>query len=245
MNEAQINKLNEINVKYKEILDTLSSDSPAWETQSWEKQEMEAREYLKLKTSSPNLETLCPLLLQIAKHRELDFDLLVEKVIQKADLYWHLYGVLTGLRQNVEDRIKNANNDDELNGIELNFDLQAYILEYQKNKLKQENFITIANRDKELDELDFFSFNAYEKMTFEGLKSNLTINKEYFYNVIHKSTIDLNLALSEVTSSNLSVKKILKEMHTNNRIDGTLTTFYKDFDTFSALMLDYANTNIF
>lgn len=248
MNEAQIQKLSEINSKYQAILDILSGDTPAWEAQSWEKQETEAREYIKLKHTDPNLETLCPLLLQIAKNRELDFDLLVDKVIQKSNLYWHLYGILTGLRQNLEEKIKNSKDDLELSSISLDFDLEDEILKYQNNELKKQTFITIANKDETLNTLDFFSFNAFYKLNFEAINSGLTKNKELFYNVINKSTIDLGLILSEIISTNVYVKKMLKEIHSSNggnEVLGTLSNFYKDFDSFKALLLDFSKENIF
>lgn len=103
-NEMQIrNKKSEIkniNDVYKRKVNALTIDTPEEEINTWSKQETEAKAFL-LDNSSPT-----PLIDSICLKRNIDKNILVSKIIEKANLYSIAVGELTGERQKLEDEIK-------------------------------------------------------------------------------------------------------------------------------------------
>jgi hypothetical protein len=80
-------------------LSAIRDSYPVDEVTSWSKQETEARAWT-VDNAAPT-----PLLTAIAEARGVPFALLVEKVIEKSDLFATVSGQLIGARQQAEDRI--------------------------------------------------------------------------------------------------------------------------------------------
>ena len=97
--EAKVTALSNANTEYEMQVKALTEGVPESEKLTWTKQELEARGYL-----ADNTHTT-PLLDGIVSTRGIDKDYLVNKVIEKADLYAQTIGNLTGLRQSIEDKI--------------------------------------------------------------------------------------------------------------------------------------------
>lgn len=95
-------KLKEINDLCQKNIDILTADYPEAELLTFDKQESEARAWLKDKT----LET--PFLSALAVSRGLSLDELAKKVVEKADAFTLASGVLIGQRQKYEDELKKA-----------------------------------------------------------------------------------------------------------------------------------------
>lgn len=91
----------------------LHDDTPQSEIASWGYQEKEARAY-KADVSSPT-----PVLSTIATQRKIPLEMLVEKVIEKADKYLLASSKLIAQRQRIEDVIKIATSLKELENISL------------------------------------------------------------------------------------------------------------------------------
>lgn len=98
-NDIKKDELNRHNIEYEKKVAALTAGVPYSEIQTWTKQEAEARAYLADDTSST------PLIDSLAATRGVDKDVLVGKIIAKADAYAVAIGRLTGLRQKVEDEI--------------------------------------------------------------------------------------------------------------------------------------------
>ena len=99
---AKDDALREVYAFYSAKLSDVRATYPADEVASWGKQESEARAW----TADHAAPT--PLLSAIATARGVPFALLVEKVIEKADLFAAASGALIGARQQAEDRISAA-----------------------------------------------------------------------------------------------------------------------------------------
>lgn len=99
---AQQDALEQVNRHYAQALSYIRATYPPDEVTSWAKQETEARAYVADNTAPT------PLLSAIAEARGVPFALLVEKVIEKADLFAAASGALIGARQRYEDEIAAA-----------------------------------------------------------------------------------------------------------------------------------------
>ena len=99
---AQQDALERVNRHYAQALSYIRATYPPDEVTSWAKQETEARAYV-ADSAAPT-----PLLSAIAEARGVLLALLVEKVIEKADLFAAASGALIGARQHAEDRIDAA-----------------------------------------------------------------------------------------------------------------------------------------
>lgn len=90
-------KLIEINESFQNAVNALTAGTTEGERNSWTIQEREAREY-------PNKQ---PVALQIlANSRGIALEDLVDKVIQKSNLYQQHYFTLQGMRDKAEDVVK-------------------------------------------------------------------------------------------------------------------------------------------
>lgn len=93
-------KLAEINNEYEIRAQQIVSGVPASEVQSWSKQEAEARAY---RNNPEKTEALT--LHALSQARGILLDVLVGRVIEKADYYSRSIGQLIGDRQKLEDRL--------------------------------------------------------------------------------------------------------------------------------------------
>lgn len=107
--------LRRVNAYYAEQLAGVRYGYPPDEVTSWGKQESEARAW----TSDNAAPT--PLLSAIAAARGVPFDVLVAKVIEKADQFAAVTGDLIGARQRAEDRIAAAETVAEVNDVTLSY----------------------------------------------------------------------------------------------------------------------------
>lgn len=103
-------KLIELSKNVDRIVKELTKDYkvPEVEVKSWEQQLQEALAWRQ------DINTETPLLNQIAIQRDLDPNLLKQKVLQKADFYRKLTGFIIGRKQKLEDIIENIDNIEEL-----------------------------------------------------------------------------------------------------------------------------------
>lgn len=85
---------------------------PQAEIDSFYRQEAEAKAY----KANPQANT--PMLRQIAENRGIEFEELVEKVLEKAQQFANVIGAVIGIRQGFEDRILAAQTQEELEQIE-------------------------------------------------------------------------------------------------------------------------------
>ena len=91
--------LSKINTDYENAVSQLTSSVPNSEISTWAKQESEARAYLLDSTAStPFIDAIC-------LARGIDKSYLVDKIIEKADAYAVVVGMLTGVRQKLEKEI--------------------------------------------------------------------------------------------------------------------------------------------
>lgn len=98
-------------------LESIKSGYPRSEIDSWPKQEIEARNYIGDPSYDPQL------LKSMAGARAIDLEDLALKVIVKADMFAAIAGNIIGHRQKQEDRVKRANNIEEVSAIEWDFEL--------------------------------------------------------------------------------------------------------------------------
>jgi len=115
--EAKESKLMECIEKSEAALSVITAMYPEFERLSWQKQEEEARAWIK-DNSAPT-----PLLSAIAENRNVELFDLVAKVIVKADSYAVFSGSVIGLRQLVEDKIVASESIEETMGIVVEFAL--------------------------------------------------------------------------------------------------------------------------
>ena len=111
LEELKANKLSEINSKYNIATESLVSTYPSTELLTFDKQEQEARAWLK----DNNVET--PLIDSLAEGRQIDKADLVNRIINKADLFAIQTGYLTGQRQHYEDQLELATTKEEIEAI--------------------------------------------------------------------------------------------------------------------------------
>ena len=104
-------KLSEINGNYNSAVSALVSTYPKTELLTFDKQEKEARAY----KEDSSIEI--PFLSLLAKYREVDINVLVDKVILKADLFQDSVGKLTGLRQKYEDMLDKCETKEDIEKI--------------------------------------------------------------------------------------------------------------------------------
>ena len=101
--QIQINnkksELEIINKDYEDKVNALTIETPDAEVKTWSEQKMEAKAYTLDNT------TLTPLIDNIAITRGAPKELLVTKILEKAEIYANAVGVLTGERQRLEDLI--------------------------------------------------------------------------------------------------------------------------------------------
>ncbi len=101
--QIQINnkksELEMINKDYEDKVNALTIETPDAEVKTWSEQKMEAKAYILDNT------TLTPLIDSIAITRGVPKELLVTKILEKADIYANAVGILTGERQRLEDLI--------------------------------------------------------------------------------------------------------------------------------------------
>ena len=91
--------LKDINKEYEDAVRSLTTDTPDNEKQTWLKQENEARAYLSDNTA------LTPLIDMICEARNCTKEYIVNKIVEKADVYAVAIGRLTGIRQAKEKLI--------------------------------------------------------------------------------------------------------------------------------------------
>jgi hypothetical protein len=108
---AQDAAMRQVNAFYASRLSDIRATYPPDEVTSWAKQEGEARAWT-ADNAAPT-----PLLSAITTARGVPFALLVEKVIEKADLFAAESGRLIGARQQAEDRINAATTPAEVEAI--------------------------------------------------------------------------------------------------------------------------------
>lgn len=98
--EAEKNKgLSEINTWYEVEAAKLTRGYPNTEITTWNKQEQEARAY------QADITAQVPFIKELALARGVELDVLVVKIIEKADAYAVNIGTLTGQRQKKEDEL--------------------------------------------------------------------------------------------------------------------------------------------
>lgn len=102
LEELKADKLIDITNRFEEAISQLKLGFSTSEILSWDKQEKEARSYL-LDNTSPT-----PLLNSIALARGVDLNILVGKIIEKADMFATISGALIGKKQRLDDMIASA-----------------------------------------------------------------------------------------------------------------------------------------
>lgn len=106
------NLITKIATKTDAIKAELLVGYPQAEIDSFYRQEAEAKAY------KANLQANTPMLRQIAENRGIEFEELVEKVLEKAQQFANVIGAVIGSRQGFEDRILAAKSQEELEQIE-------------------------------------------------------------------------------------------------------------------------------
>ena len=112
---AKRSKLNEINLKADEALSKVTSIYPVMEIVSWYKQEIEAVNYRR----DPTYPT--PMTDAIALYRGIDKEILVDRIIEKANLFAQISGATFGRRQGLEDRLQKAKTVDDVKAITVDY----------------------------------------------------------------------------------------------------------------------------
>lgn len=112
---AKRSKLNEINLKADEALSKVTSIYPTMEIVSWYKQEIEAMQYRK----DPTYPT--PMTDAIALYRGIDKEILVDRIIEKANLFAQISGATFGRRQGLEDTLQKAKTVDDVKAITVDY----------------------------------------------------------------------------------------------------------------------------
>ncbi len=93
-------KLYQINSEYEQAIAELSKGIPNTERETWGKQELEAKAYSLDSTSE------IPFLKALADQRGIPLELLVQKVLEKSQLYSLAVGTYTGIRQSKEKELE-------------------------------------------------------------------------------------------------------------------------------------------
>lgn len=117
LEEVKAAKLAEINSVCDSILNAAAADYPASEIQTFSQQTAEAQAYVLDKNAS------VPLLKTLAQARGIELDELVQRVLVKHDVFSTLSGVVIGQRQAFEDRLQICETVDEVQAIEVNYEL--------------------------------------------------------------------------------------------------------------------------
>lgn len=104
--------LNKLADKADQLKNSLLAGYPQTEIESFYRQEKEALAW----TADKNADT--PMLKQVAKVRGIPFDVLVERVIEKASQFAVAIGVIIGHRQAFEDRLLTLKTTEELTALE-------------------------------------------------------------------------------------------------------------------------------
>lgn len=112
---AKRSKLNEINLKADEALSKVTSIYPTMEIVSWYKQEIEAVNYRRDPTYPTHMTDA------IALFRGIDKEVLVDRIIEKAQLFARISGATFGRRQGLEDRLQKAKTVDEVKDITVDY----------------------------------------------------------------------------------------------------------------------------
>ena len=112
---AKRSKLNEINLKADEALSKVTSIYPTMEIVSWYKQEIEAVNYRR----DPTYPT--PMTDAIALYRGIDKEILVDRIIEKANLFAQISGATFGRRQGLEDTMQKAKTIDNVKDITVDY----------------------------------------------------------------------------------------------------------------------------
>lgn len=102
LSEVKAAKWSEVSQAFTSAMSAITSGYPSDEISSWAKQESEARAW-----DADNLAPT-PLVDAISTAREIPKALLVEKIIEKADLFAGISGTFIGKRQKLEDQITAA-----------------------------------------------------------------------------------------------------------------------------------------
>lgn len=115
INELKEQKLNEIEIAFKSVMTNLDK-TPSEERLTFERQEREARAYQESKN-----ELDAPFVKVLAEQRGVEFELLVSKIIEKADKYASISATFIGKRQRYEDLVALATTKEELESVKVNF----------------------------------------------------------------------------------------------------------------------------
>lgn len=108
--------IRKIATKTDRLKDSILVGYPQAEIDSFYRQEKEAL----TKKNNPNAET--PMLSSIALSRGVSLDVLVDKVLEKAELFASIMGGIIGQRQKFEDRALSAETLEQLTDIEIEVD---------------------------------------------------------------------------------------------------------------------------
>lgn len=106
------NLLNELSDKADKIKNDLLAGYPQTEIESFYRQEKEALAW------QTNNKADTPMLKQIARIRNIPFEVLVQKVIEKSEQFALAVGMIIGQRQAFEDRLLATNTLEELTALE-------------------------------------------------------------------------------------------------------------------------------
>lgn len=115
LEEAKAAKLVEINMACQRALEALTPTYPERELTTFDKQEQEARAWLKDDTSPT------PFLSALAAGRGIELSVLVDKVIAKADAFAVASGFIIGQRQALEDRLDACETAEEVEAVAVTF----------------------------------------------------------------------------------------------------------------------------
>lgn len=110
--QAKLSAKDRINRAYEDEMNSILSEYPQAETMTWDKQEREAREW----QADNSVST--PYVDKIAEVRNMDKADLVQRIIEKADVWIELSGNATGKRQALEESIDAAETVDDANAIQ-------------------------------------------------------------------------------------------------------------------------------
>lgn len=116
LEELRKYKLQVLNDVFEDLYNHYTSEVPNSEQNTWERQDKEARLYKETKN-----ELDCPFLKSLAEIRNIPLDILVDKVIEKSNIYQIFLAQLVGKRQLLEDLITKADLYEELFFIDINF----------------------------------------------------------------------------------------------------------------------------
>ncbi|PJG86226.1 hypothetical protein [Conservatibacter flavescens] len=121
LKEAKSSKLKEINTKSQNFINSIAQidKTPNFERETWLIQEAEAKSW----KANPHADT--PVLTAIALNRGVDVDVLREKAYQKSIAYSVLAATIAGQRQKFEDLLEQAQTIEEVQAIEVIYQLGA------------------------------------------------------------------------------------------------------------------------